>query len=469
MWMVWEKVVPNLAGNIYLMTNNGYGWSAESVIVNGTYDDISPSISQLNNGTIILVWSRGTTGNLNSYQIYTQGFTNGVWSSPAPLVTNFPSNFDPVLLKTLDGSVWMVWSRSSSANGGGDLYYKTFRNASWSAEAVIPTAASSAFEEKLPSLAQAADGRILVVYETNISGNAQIYYTKYLGPSWTTSTALTTTANGDKWPSIAQDRNGTLWVFWARELPNGTTPPPTTLYQWDIFYKSSANNGTSWTSETDLYNSVNAVEEHPTVFQGPDKELWVVYDSCCSSPGNPYGNPNLFMTRSSIIPAHDLAVTSLVVSPSPNPRTGENVTFTVTVYDPGSYAESSRLSLYVGQSLVDTKSVTINPGSTASYTFTWSTIGQANAKYSVKASLAQVSHETIIGNNCLNSTLLFTFLGDVNRDGAVGIGDLALIASHVGAVRGTRNFYASADVNGDGVINISDLTISSAEFGSIIH
>ncbi len=172
MWMVWEKVVPNLAGNIYLMTNNGYGWSAESVIVNGTYDDISPSITQLNNGTIILVWSRGTTGNFNSYQIYTQSFTNGVWSSPAPLVTNFPSNFDPVLLKTLDGSVWMVWSRSSSANGGGDLYYKTFRNASWSAEAVIPTAASSAFEEKLPSLAQAADGRILVVYETNISGES---------------------------------------------------------------------------------------------------------------------------------------------------------------------------------------------------------------------------------------------------------------------------------------------------------
>jgi len=365
----------------------------------------------------------------------------------------------------------MVLSGSSVSNGSGDLYYKIFRNVFWSGDSVIPTASSSLYEEKLPSISQSPDGKIWVVYETNISGSAQIYYTKYAGSSWTNQAALTTTVSDDKWPSITQDRNGTLWIFWARELANGTTPPPnpTTLYQWHIFYKSSTNNGTSWTSDEDLYSSVNNIEQHPTVFQGPDKELWVVYDSCCNSPGNPYGNPNLFITKSNIILAHDLAVRSLILSPGPNPRTGENATFAINISDPGSYAESSSLSVYVGSVLVGTRPVMVSPGSTSSYTFTWGTGGQSNAKYSVRASLAQVPHEVITQNNCLNTTFLLTFLGDANRDGAVSISDLALIASHVGATKGTANYYVSADLNNDGIINIFDLSLSSAEFGKIVH
>src|SRR5262249_51188405 len=153
---------PLTGGDVYLMVNNGYGWGGPSRIVNGDFDDISPSIAQLDNGTVILAWSRGNQGNLNSYNIYTQNYSNGKWTIPSPLVTSSPPNFDPVLTKAGDGSLWMIWSRASPVNGNGDLYFKILRNGLWGPEAVIPTASNPFYEEKLPSIVQTADGKMIV-------------------------------------------------------------------------------------------------------------------------------------------------------------------------------------------------------------------------------------------------------------------------------------------------------------------
>src|SRR5437867_4465207 len=166
-WMVWEKVIPNMAGEIYLMQYNAYGWGGESVLVNSSYDDISPTIAQLNNGTIILAWSQGSTGNFNSYNIYTERYANNKWTAAAPLVTNSPSNYDPVLTEASDGTIWLAWSRSSPTNGNGDLYYKSLRNGLWSTESPIPTASNPTFEEKLPTITQTGDGKVWVCYESN--------------------------------------------------------------------------------------------------------------------------------------------------------------------------------------------------------------------------------------------------------------------------------------------------------------
>ncbi len=465
--MVWEKVMPNMAGEIYLMQNNGYGWGGESVVVNSSYDDISPSIAQLNNGTILLVWSRGSAGSFNSYNIYAESYTKSKWTKPSALIVNSPSNFDPVLTKTTDGTVWLVWSRSSSTNGSGDLYYRTLQNGSWTNENAIPTASNPTYEEKLPSITQTADGKIWVCYESNANGTAQLYCTTNNGANWSSPIHVTTTSDEDKWPSIVQDRNGTMWIFWARELANGTSPPPSPqpLYQWDIFYKSSTNNGTSWTMDADLYSSVSTVEEHPTVFQGPDKTLWIVYDSCCNSPGNPYGSPNLFIAKSSVILAHDMAISSIAFSPSPRPRIGENVTFTVAVSDLGPFSESSTISLYVNSTLVETRSISVSSGSSRDYTLVWSSTGAHPGKYSALAVVTPVSHEFVTSNNNLTLTFCLTFGGDVNRDGKVSIEDLSTIAAHFGTISGSANYYAPADLNSDGKINLIDLILCSTDFG----
>src|SRR2546422_8117998 len=91
-WLVWEKV-NNGYGQIYLMVNNGFGWSGQIPLINnnGAFDDISPALVQLANGTVILAWSRGVsgTGCLSGMRIddlYTESYTNWIWTNAAPLV-----------------------------------------------------------------------------------------------------------------------------------------------------------------------------------------------------------------------------------------------------------------------------------------------------------------------------------------------------------------------------------------------
>src|SRR5207245_3701784 len=169
-WLVWEKV-SNGYGQIYLMVNNGFGWSGQIPLVNsnGTFDDISPALVQLANGTIILAWSRGISGTgclstMRMYDLYTESYTNGRWTSPTLLVQAPGDDVSPAMARLSDGRVELVWTRCTSTNGGGDLYYKILSNAWGSETALVATSA----EEKLPSILQANDGRVWVIYSTNI-------------------------------------------------------------------------------------------------------------------------------------------------------------------------------------------------------------------------------------------------------------------------------------------------------------
>src|SRR2546428_14004895 len=100
-WLVWEKV-SNGYGQIYLMVNNGFGWSGQIPLVNsnGGFDDIFPALVQLTNGTVILAWARGAppAGCLsatNTYHLYTESYTNGRWTNPTSLVQAVGDDVDP--------------------------------------------------------------------------------------------------------------------------------------------------------------------------------------------------------------------------------------------------------------------------------------------------------------------------------------------------------------------------------------
>ncbi len=461
-WLIWEKAVTGLLGEIYLMTYNIYGWSGETRLVSSVYDDIAPSAIQLANGTIMVVWSRGT-GMTGTYDIWGMGYNGARWTSPTPLVVAPGDDLDPDLAITGNGNIWMVWSRATSTNGQGDLYYKIYNGSTWGPEQ--PIATDALHEEKLPSVTVTADGRVWVVYEANYLTTPQIWYKTWNGMVWTNPAPLTNTVNIDKWPSVAQDRNGSIWVFWSRELPNGTSAGQT-LYQWDLFYKNSTNNGASWSPDTTIVPNINGDEQHPAIMQGADKTLWVVFDST-QSLANPYGTPNLYMVKSGIIKAHDVAVGSTAQSPA-SPRTGEMVTFYASVSDPGDYAETSQVKFYVNTTFIGTSTVSISPGSTVTVAFTWDSTGYKPSRYPTRATIDQVPYEIFIQNNSANSTLLLVPRGDVNRDGTVNIVDLSIIASHFGATQATPGYVPDADLNHDGVINIVDLTICAADFGKTV-
>src|SRR3989454_1418484 len=467
-WLVWEKV-SNGYGQIYLMVNNGFGWSGQIPLVNnnGTFDDISPALVQLANGTIILAWSRGISGTgclstMRMYDLYTESYTNGRWTSPTLLVQAPGDDVSPTMARLSDGRVALVWTRCTSTNGGGDIYYKTF-NGTWGPEvALVATPA----EEKLPSISQANDGRVWVIYSSNTgTGSSNLLDdVVWNGTSWTSPAQLTNAGVDDDWSSMAQDRNGTIWLFWSRNVFNGTVSGVPT-YQYDLFYRNSTNNGLAWSPDQTLAPNINSQDLEPSVIQTNTKRLWLVYSSD-QKQGNPYRTQNLYLITSDIVKIHELTLSSFTMPPVyPYHRVGEVVNLTATVTNIGDYNDSSQVYGYANSTLVYTGTVSVNSGQSTTVILSWNSTGGMPGNYLLNATLRPASGQFLKSNMSLNSTYPLTFKGDVNRDGKIDILDFSTVAGHFGAVRGGPAYLPDADLNSDGKINILDLSLCAGDFG----
>ena len=471
-WLVWEKV-SNGYGQIYIMVNNGFGWSGQVPLVNnnGAFDDISPALVQLANGTIILAWSRGVpgTGCLitgAAYSLYTESYTNGKWTNPTPLVqATSGDDVNPAMTRLNDGRVMLAWTRCTTTNGRGDIYYKIF-NGTWGPE--IPLVATPA-EDKLPSIVQMNDGKVWVIYSTNTGTGSSNVLNDVIwnGTSWTTPAQLTNAGVDDDWSSIAQDRNGTIWLFWSRNVFNGTVSGVPT-YQYDLFYRNSTNNGLAWSPDQTLAPNINSQDLEPSVIQTNTKRLWLVYSSD-QNQGNPYHTNNLYLMTSDIVKIHDLAVSSVSLPPVlPFRRPGDTFNVNVTVTNLGDYTDTTRANCYANSTLSYSRPFTINPGQTMTVSLPWNTTGEMPGYYIVTATIVPVIAEFLTSNNSMNSSTILTLKGDENRDGIVNILDLTAIASRFGAKSTSPNYLPDADLNHDGVINILDLTTLTSEFGMVI-
>src|SRR5206468_5920151 len=70
--------------------------------------------------------------------------------------------------------------------------------------------------------------------------NSQLFYNSYNGAIWGTESQVVSSSMPDAHPSIMQDRNGTIWLFWAR------LQGPVNQEAWAIYSKFSTNNGSTW-------------------------------------------------------------------------------------------------------------------------------------------------------------------------------------------------------------------------------
>ena len=473
--MVWEKVITSY-GQVYLMVNNGFGWSGEISLINsnGAFDDITPALAQLVNGTIVLVWSRGAPGSGgcfqgNTYSLYTESYTNGKWSSPTILTQGPGDDISPAITRLQDGRMMLAWTRCTSTNGRGDVYYKVY-SGTWSAENLL--VGSGTNEEKLPGITQTADGRVWVVYSANTaSGNVnQLWDVIWNGTGWTNPAVFTNPTADDDWASIAQDRNLTIWVFWARDLANGTVSGQPT-FQYDLFYKNSTDNGQTWSPEQTIAPNINSDDKQPFVIQAANKKLWMVYSSN-QRLGNPFRTFNLYLVTSEIIKVHDVSVVSVLPPPmtSKFSRIGDTVNMTVTVADPGDFAESPRLNCYANTTRIYVATIPLTAGQTNTVRIPWNTTGTMAGIYLFRATFAAVTGEFLTSNNSFNNTTPFplSFHGDVNRHGRVDITDLSTVAAHFGSALGSVSYTNIADLNHDNKIDIVDLAIVGIDFGKVL-
>lgn len=261
-WIIWQKKVL-LGTSLFYRTSSDQGasWSEETNIteVPVTYDDTGPCMIQLGNGTLFLIWSSNRI--FDDYDLFYKTSTDlGVtWSNTIQLTFGMGYDVRPSIIQLSNGTLFLVWS--SSRTGNYELFYKTY-NSSWSFgdnQLTFNTAADQG-----PSATQTKDGKIWVTWSSYRTDNREIYYITYDGTSWSSETNLSQISDReDSAPSIMQTHDQTIYVFWCSD-------PPTPRGTNDIYYKYSTDNGASWSSliqfttdpYEDLWPSVKQARNH---------------------------------------------------------------------------------------------------------------------------------------------------------------------------------------------------------------
>jgi hypothetical protein len=347
------------------------------------------------------------------------------------------------------------------------------------------------------------DGIVRVAYSRGQSSTSifQIYYAIYNAGTWTPTPLTTQTSAPDGSPSIIQDRNGTLWVFWNRNLNEGSSGFAQVIYD-----RSSIDNGATWSAESALTaiscNTSGCMQsENPTVVQSTyDKYVWVFYASDPVSTLDIYALQSAICVSGSctprqIAPVHDITISyysnnaSLVYQGGfHNPYAGiaesAVVQVSATVVNPGDYVENVSVSLTatnitsygLGTQII----LRVQPGGSGIASFNFDTTWVKPARYGISGN-ATIPVETF-GNKpdgllSASNQIHVLPLGDVDQDGSVTISDISVVFYNYGCTspnytritcptRPNDGYNPWADINGDGVIDIVDVATVSKNYGT---
>lgn len=471
LWVIWQN---QNSGHYTLLykTYAGLIWSSTQIIPTGIPQNRAPSVSQLLNGTIIVVFSSNQTGHWNLYYLT---FNKGSWSNSVQLTSGPFDELSTATTVGADSALWLAWERDAS-NALRQIYYKTLSGNVWSGDNQLT---SDPTLNVTPGVMTAKDRTIWVSWAkfSTLTSQFFIYYQIFNG-TWSSPLPLTTAKTNtnifDVEPSVVQDRNGTIWAFWSREvtLSKGS-------FEQKLFFKFSGDAGSTWSVDKQLTfggDSTNPIDDvTPSVVQGFDKSLWVFYSS---DPMTSNSFQIYYIKTNPIFPVHDLAVSSVQFSPNKTYPYGDTpsslVQIKVTVSDLGDFAETAMVSL---QSVNNTalnifsSSLNISSGSSALLTLNWNTSQAPPGRYTIKASVAPVAGETVgaaMDNVLRKGSVMVLLPGDLDKDGRLSIDDAAIMGSAYLAKPGDSNWNPDADLNRDGVINIFDFAIMAANYGKTL-
>jgi len=204
----------------------------------------------------------------------------------------------PSVAQDAKGRIWLTYANKTLGSlFNPEIFFKTWNGITWSnPQRVINDPVD---DDETPYVASLANGSMMITWSSNRTGNNvyQLFYRLYSGnttkPSPTTSVIrLTTGTLNDTQPSVAQDRNGRIWITWSRQ--NVSSSASGAVFYSSIYYKYF--NGTSWSPDFPLPEASNVIvagrhqiENMPFIAQTKDGRIWIAWAS-----NETYGTPNLY-------------------------------------------------------------------------------------------------------------------------------------------------------------------------------
>src|SRR2546425_6882743 len=264
--------------DIWYSILSGGIWSTPTNLTSkgsGNFNNAQPALVQHTNGTIFLFWTANFTG---SYNIYYERYNSGVWSKRVALTTGVGMDVSPDATVSNNGTMFLMWSRRTISGGTAtaQLFLKTLKNNVWSPEVQLT---SDSTQNDAPGLTTTTDGTIWLVWQKWIrnAADSQVFSMKYNGTVWSPAVQLVFSSLLDSHPSIMQDRNGTIWIFWSRDLPLGGG-----LFELKLFAKNSIDNGATWSADQQItFDPVccQIDDDDPVAIMTLYNNIWLFYDS----------------------------------------------------------------------------------------------------------------------------------------------------------------------------------------------
>jgi len=295
-WVTWQKEASSTQ-SIFYKTSSDYGitWSLErNLTAVPSFDtNIDPTIFQLSNGTIMVVWAAVKPpppepsfdlsatppsltipkGNSNTTTITVTsigGFSSPVTLSkfrivpPAPDIScSFaPNPVTPQPYSTVNSTMTIqVGALTQTNNYTITVMGKSenpARNDTVPVKIVVPNTGVLGSANSV----SAADAEDMPPYTYDIFCRAS----HDNGTTWSNEIKLVEDPADDLGPSILQSSNGTIWLVWSSTRTGNA----------EIFYKTSSNLGASWSSDTQLTFDSNK-DLRPAIVQMQDERIWVAW------------------------------------------------------------------------------------------------------------------------------------------------------------------------------------------------
>ena len=215
-------------------------------------------------GYIHVFWADPTPGNT---EIYHRRSTDGgsTWTASKRLTWNAGLSTGPKCAIDIWGGLNVVWYDMTT--GSAEIYYKKSLDdgLTWTA---VDRLTWSSDESWFPDIGGDSTGNLHLVWEDLTPGNWEIYYKKSAnsGSTWSKNRRLTWTTGTSWWPAVATGPTGSLHLVWQDDTPGGT----------DIYYMASPDNGASWTSPQRLAWAGSA--GYPAIAVDPSGYVHVVYN-----------------------------------------------------------------------------------------------------------------------------------------------------------------------------------------------
>jgi hypothetical protein len=406
--------------DIYFMTKSGASWSTPVKVEQGglgtTYSDVYPTVVELSNGKVMIVWAQCDPSGSPCDMVYnTYSFSSPHWDLGfTVLASSGPVNSVPSVARASDGYVYVFWqSDRTGGTNAFDIYYSRSPNPdaefpTWDPDTRMPYS-TSLVDDLFPSAVPGKNGGLWLAWVSArdsrpgceprpVGQNDHEIYLSYLNLSWSPPVQLTTTncpgtdpvgESTDTDPSLALTKDGGLWLVWDSDRESGTNDVTLNLY-----FKRSYDPLTSgsWSPDQRLTNAArNDFNVSPSAAEVAPGTIGVTWAT------NRLAVYDLFYATLSF---HNLQV--LTVQPNPTAvQPGGQITITVTSANRGAYTESVTLRIYANATQLTSSTTTRVPGETWNLIYTWSTTGWTPGRYQIRAEITQVSLEENVADNSL--------------------------------------------------------------------